>query len=95
MTKIIKIEELFGRSTRRVLSDSQLEPDPELVAQGWERRFTADPQRAQEAMELYTQLGYGVRLELARSVELADDCEDCLSGAALVFKTIYTRKKTS
>jgi hypothetical protein len=95
MTKIIKIEDLFGHSTRRVLSDSQLEPDPELVAQGWERRFTADPQRAQEAMELYAQLGYEVRVESVRSVELADDCEDCLSGAALGFKTIYTRKKRS
>jgi hypothetical protein len=94
MTKIIKIEELLGHSTRRVLSDSQLEADPELVAQGWERRFTADPQRAQEATELYSQLGYEVRVESVRSIEFADDCEDCLSAAALGFKTIYTRKKT-
>jgi hypothetical protein len=95
MTKIIKIEELFGHSTRRVLSDSQLEPDPELVAQGWERRFIADPQRAQEATELYEQLGFEVRAEPLRSAETVDDCDDCLTAAALGFKTIYTRKKTS
>jgi hypothetical protein len=95
MTKIIKIEELLDRSARRVLSEAQLEPDPELVAQGWERRFTADPQRAQEAMELYAQLGYDVRVEPVRSVELADNCEGCYSTVALGSKTIYTRKKTN
>lgn len=95
MNKIIKLDELFGHSTRRVFSDSQLEANPDLAAQGWERRFTAGPQRAQEAAELYAQLGFEVRLESPRPVELADDCEDCLSATALGFKTIYTRKKTS
>jgi len=57
---LIRIEASLVRSLERVLSPGQLQADPALVAQGWERRFTADAQRAKEAMELYEQLGYEV-----------------------------------
>jgi hypothetical protein len=93
MTKLTKIEALFDRSADRVLSDAQLRPDPVLVAEGWERRFTADEQRAKEAMELYTQLGYEVRAEPVRPQELHDDCMDCRTVVSFQFQTIYTRKK--
>ena len=91
--KIIRTEELVEPSARRMLSDAQLEPNPELAAQGWERRFTADPQRAQEVIELYAQLGYEVRAESISVGEVAEDCEDCRSKTVIDFKTIYTRKK--
>jgi hypothetical protein len=58
---------------------------------GWQRRFTADAERAKEAMELYRELGYEVRAEAAASDELRDECEEC-HGVATQFKTIYTRK---
>ena len=93
MTKIIKIETLFERSTERVFSDAQLQPDPALVAEGWERRFTADAHRAQEAIELYVQLGYEVRAESLLPEQLTDECEGCRSPVISEFKTIYTRKK--
>jgi hypothetical protein len=92
MTKLIKIEALHDRSIDRVLSDAQLQPDPALVAQGWERRFTADEQRAKEAIELYAQLGYEVRAEAVRPEELHDDCQDCRTVVSFHFQTIYTRK---
>jgi hypothetical protein len=95
MTKLIKIEVLLDRSADRVLSDAQLQPDPALVAEGWERRFTADEQRAKEAMELYTQLGYEVRAEPVRPEELHDDCQDCRTVVSFHFLTIYTRRRTS
>jgi hypothetical protein len=95
MTKIIKIETLFERSAERMLSDAQLQPDPALVAEGWERRFTADVQRTQEAVELYAQLGYEVRTESLQPEQLTGDCEGCRSQVLLEFKTIYTRKKTN
>ena len=95
MTKLIKIEALLDRSADRVLSDAQLQPDPALVAEGWERRFSADEQRAKEAMELYTQLGYEVRAEPVRPEELHDDCQDCRTVVSFYFQTIYTRKRTS
>jgi hypothetical protein len=75
-----------------VLSDAQLLPDPALVAEGWERRFTTDDQRAKEAMELYSQLGYEVRAERVRPEELHDDCVDCRTIVSFHFQTIYTRK---
>jgi hypothetical protein len=92
MTKFVKIDALFSRSAGRVLSEAQLQPDPALVADGWERRFTADSQRAEEAIELYAKLGYEVRTESLRPDEFTDECEDCRSLAVPEFKTIYTRK---
>ncbi len=81
------------REAKRVLSEQQLQADPELVSEGWERRFIADVRRAEEAMELYEQLGYEVRAEPARAEELGDDCDDCQLFLLFQFKTIYTRKR--
>jgi hypothetical protein len=94
-SKLIWIESLLERSLDRVLSPAQLRADPALSAQGWERRFTADEQRAKEAMELYTQLGYEVRAEPVLPEELQDDCQDCKTVVSFYFQTIYTRKRTS
>jgi hypothetical protein len=93
MTKIVKIESLFDSSAERFFSDAQLRPDPALVAEGWERRFTADAQRTLEVMDLYSQLGYEVRAEPVLPEELKNECDDCCSPVVLDFKTIYTRKK--
>jgi hypothetical protein len=71
MAKIIKIDNLFDGPSRRILSDAQLKPNSSLIAQGWERRFTADEQRAKEAMELYSQLGYEVRAEPVLPAKIA------------------------
>ncbi len=79
---------------RRVLSDVRWKPDPALVAEGWERRFIVDRQRAGEIMELYRQLGYDVRAEPVRPSELEDECEQCQLIATLQFVTIYTRKRS-
>ena len=65
----------------------------QLVDDSWERRFTADPQRAQEAMDLYLALGYEVRAEAVSVGELQDECGAC-HPVASQFKTIYTRKKS-
>jgi hypothetical protein len=93
MTNLIKIKALLDGSADRVLSDAQLQPDPALVAEGWERRFTADEQRAKEVMELYIQLGYEVRAEPVRPEELQDDCQDCRTVVSFHFLAIYTRRR--
>jgi hypothetical protein len=67
--------------------------DAALIAEGWERRFTADPARAKEAIELYLQLGYEVHAESVRASGLRDECGGC-HEVALQLKTIYTRKKS-
>jgi len=83
---------LVEAEARRALSEAQLEGDPERIADGWERRFIADRPRAEEAIELYTGLGYEVCADPILPDELADDCEDCLLVAQLRFVTIYTRR---
>ncbi len=95
VAKIVKIENLSDGVGRRFLSDAQLQPDSVLIAQGWERRFTADEQRGKEAMELYSQLGYEVRAEPVLPEEVPNDCQDCRTVLSLYFQTIYTRKRAS
>ena len=83
---------LVEAEARRALSEAQLEVDPQRIADGWKRRFIADRTRAEEAIELYTQLGYEVCADPIMREELADDCEDCLLVAQMRFVTIYTRR---
>jgi hypothetical protein len=91
--KLVKIETLLNETSRKFLSEAELQPDPALVAEGWQRRFTADEPRIQEVVELYAQLGYEVRMEPVTSGDVQDDCHDCQAGAATRLFTIYTRKK--
>ena len=77
---------------KRAFSEGQIRPDPELIADGWERRFVADARRAEEAMDLYEQLGFEVRAEPAQVEELGDDCDDCQLLLMFQFKMVYTRK---
>lgn len=93
MPKIIKVEDLFEDLGKRVFSEVQLQADPALLAQGWERRFTTDAQRVEEVMQLYSQLGYEVRAEPVQAVETHEGCDDCHSSVASKFSTIYTRLK--
>jgi hypothetical protein len=91
--KLITIESLLKESGDRFLSEAQLRPDPVLIAEGWQRRFTVDEERAKEVTDLYTQLGYEVRAEAVHAGEPQDDCHDCLASATLRLRTIYTRKE--
>jgi hypothetical protein len=95
MAKLLKIGDLLNESNRRFFSDAQLAPDPALVAEGWERRFTADSERAAEASELYSKLGYEVRAEPVSSDEVQEDCPDCHSHMISKFRTLYTRRRKS
>lgn len=87
------LSRLVEEEARRVLSETQLEADPVLVAEGWERRFVTDARRAEEVTELYEDLGYEVRAEPVRPEELENECEDCQLILLMQFKTIYTRRQ--
>jgi hypothetical protein len=84
---------IVEQEARRALTEEQLKPNPQLMAAGWERRYIADARQAQEASELYTELGFEVHTEPVRAEELGDDCEDCRLLVLLQFQTIYTRRK--
>lgn len=65
---------------------------PRVPADGWERRFVADPERAREAAELYRQAGFEVRVEPGLPEELREECESCWLVKAGYFQVIYTRR---
>ena len=65
----------------------------QLQKDGWTRRFTALGRRLNEAVDLYCELGYEVRLEPVDLDEEAtagvEGCKDCF--VTMLARTIYTR----
>ena len=71
--------------------------DARLVHDGWTRRFTAMGSRLNEAVALYRELGFEIRLELAEPAvaEGADTsgCAECFVMS--LARTIYTRPRNA
>lgn len=68
------------------------EGDPARLSEGWERRFIAEGQRAEEAAELYSRLGYEVCMDPLGPGDLSAGCEDCALVELLHFRVVYTRR---
>lgn len=75
--------------------DIEFPADPKLVAEGWQRRFMADPARVEESTRLYTDLGFEVRAKAIDPTELSELCGDCRLATCKAYVTIYTRKPAS
>jgi hypothetical protein len=71
----------------------RIEPDPMLIAHGWELRFTGDSRRVREAANLYSELGFEVQAVPVQPSQLNEECESCQLVAALHFQTIYIRRQ--
>jgi len=67
--------------------------EEELKRRGWVRQFVTDEPRLSEAVELYKELGYEVRLEPASFEEVNQICKNCLQADCERYKTIYIRRK--
>ena len=78
-------------SHRPVMMNKESPPESE----GWVRRYIAHTSRIDEAVELYSQLGYEVRVEAVTLTDFDAGCGDCSSLAVCQFKVIYTRKKVA
>jgi hypothetical protein len=76
-------------------TETGAQPDPRLIAAGWERRFVADPVRAREAITLYKSLGFEVHTESLKPTEFGPQCGDCQLIACHTYVTIYTRSRKS
>ena len=70
------------------------ESDPKLVAEGWERRFMANPDEIEDIIRLYTELGFQVHTEAIQTTELSAICGDCRLATCRTYVTIYTRKSS-
>ena len=86
---------LVRSEATRMLSDQQLAADPILLAQGWQRRFVTDMNRAAEVADLYRQLGFEIRLEPIPQEQFGEHCDACQLAMLLRFRTIYTKKVRS
>jgi hypothetical protein len=76
------------------MNESQIS-GAQLQDEGWTRRFTALGRRLTEVAELYSELGFEVRLEPVdmdqEDVMSAESCKDCF--VAMQARTIYTRPR--
>lgn len=66
--------------------------DPRLIADGWERRQLADPNRAKEAIELYESLGFEVFAKTLEDSDFGEDCKTCAVAGCQGYVMIYTRR---
>ena len=64
---------------------------PELIAEGWVRRFLVGPDRQAEVTELYVSLGYEVRLEKLQPEAFAEECGNCPQAICSSYLLLYTR----
>jgi len=64
-----------------------------LEKQGWVKRTTIDEPRLSEITELYTSLGFEVRVEPVKLDELDEDYKKCYKNIIDELKTVYVRKR--
>lgn len=69
--------------------------DPDLEADGWVRRFVADPVRAREAVEIYTASGFDVRVQPLTPERFGPGCDACAQVACATWSIVYTRHPTA
>ncbi len=74
-------------------SSGPLRGNTALEAEGWERRYLADPDRAREAVELYSSMGFEVRAEKLEPADFGPQCGDCSQVVCRSYVLIYTRKR--
>ena len=77
---------------RKEFKNKVLDKDGDLEKEGWTRQFSAAEPRLSEAVELYKEIGFEVRLEPLDRKE-AGECGVCFEEDADKYKIIYTRKK--
>ena len=64
----------------------------ELEKQGWQLQFTTDEPRLSEAVELYEELGYEVRVEPACNELPLPECTTCYERFCDRYRTIFIRR---
>ena len=70
---------------------TSISTEAELLAQGWERRFIYDEPRLSEAVEIYRELGFEVKLLPVPPDDI--DCSECMKEEPERYRVIYTRAR--
>ncbi len=71
---------------------TEIPGDPALLAAGWQRRTMTDPSRANELVELYTSLGFEVKIQDLAKEDFGSGCETCAESACKSYVLLYTRR---
>jgi len=66
----------------------------ELIEQGWEQRFVGDERMVRESTEMYSDMGYEVKILPLDTTNVQGDCMGCLA-LLKKFQVVYTRQKKS
>ncbi|MHC4140892.1 MAG: hypothetical protein ACYTA3_08470 [Planctomycetota bacterium] len=66
--------------------------DPKLVREGWVRRHFAERARVQESIDLYTSMGFEVKVQELTPADFGPQCAHCASVMCHACVLIYTRK---
>jgi len=74
--------------------DVQPVAEPALAAEGWVARFLADGSRAEEAMQIYADLGFEVMTRQLAPDHVGPLCAECAESACPLYAMIYTRRRT-
>ena len=74
------------------MEPQQIKADQDLLQDGWERRFLADANRLEEAVQLYRSLGLEIKAEPLGPSDFGPDCQGCASDVCKTYVLIYTRK---
>ena len=64
---------------------------PDLLAAGWVRRFLVSPDRVNESMAIYTEMGLEVRAEKLRPEDFGPARVGCSREICHEYLMIYTR----
>jgi len=80
-------------TTDAAADSSAILVDPALTADGWVKRYLADPARAREARELYSSMGYEVYEQKLDPADFPLSCGECPSEVCRAYVMIYTRRR--
>ncbi|MBW2464502.1 MAG: hypothetical protein JRH11_22835, partial [Deltaproteobacteria bacterium] len=77
-------------------SSSPLDEEHGPDAEGWVRRYLADPKRADEARAMYENIGFEVEFRTPdpRDVrEMSEDCGECREQVCISYVVVHTRRR--
>lgn len=73
------------------LSGCRCQNEEALKAEGWERRFVAEPRAAEEAKTAYEELGFSVVLMPIDVQAIRPECSGC-QAVLERFRIVFTRR---
>ncbi|GMQ93603.1 MAG: hypothetical protein BMS9Abin12_1082 [Acidimicrobiia bacterium] len=68
---------------------------PVLAAEGWERRTVTDPQRIDELVDAYTDLGFDTMTTGLDPSSFGEACTTCAVTACATYVALFTRKSSA